>query len=110
MENMKIEIVSRAFKAMKGTSKQGAPYDLAMQDAYLFKGAVYPEKFEVPLTRALENGQPTGAWVPYEPGFYTATAESYQVRDGRLAINAFELKLERLPPAVEAAAASKRSQ
>lgn len=89
---VKVEIVSNAFKSMKGTSKQGKPYDMAMQDGYLHAGAAYPERFELPL----EKG-PSGDWVPYQPGFYTLTAGSYQIRDGRLGVNSFEMKLLPLP-------------
>jgi hypothetical protein len=88
MSGPKIEIASAEFRAMKGTSKQGKAYDMAMQDAYVHKGEKYPEKFEVPLQK---DGN--GNWVPYQPGHYTVTPASYQVRDGRLAVNAFEMQL-----------------
>ena len=86
----RIEIADTNVKRMKGTSKRtGNDYDMAMQEAYLHKGGKYPEKFEVPL---LKNDKGEFA-PPYAVGYYVPSAESYEVRDGRFSINAFELRL-----------------
>lgn len=96
MSQVKIEIVSADFKEFSGTSAKGRPYDMARQDAYLHGVGVYPEKFEVPLPARSGKEVP---WRPYAPGFYTVAAPSYQVYDGRLAIDNFVLVLEPLADA-----------
>lgn len=98
---IRIEIASTDVKRMKGTSKKtGNDYDMAMQEAYLHTGGKYPDKFELGLPK-----DERGNFLPaYAPGFYTPSDSSYQVRDGRLQLNGFEL---RLVPELEAVAARK---
>ncbi len=95
---MRIEIVSAEVKRMKGTSKKtGNAYDMAMQEAYLHTGGRYPDRFELSVPKDKD-----GAFLgPYQPGFYVPTGDSYEVRDGRLAINSYELLL--VPETVEVA-------
>lgn len=93
MSAPKIEVVSAEFRHFSGTSKAGRPYDVKVQDAYMHKGDKYPEKMEVPVPKKADGSYAD----PYPPGFYDIAESSYEVRDGRASINAFELKLLRLP-------------
>lgn len=87
---MRIEIASTAVKTMKGTSKRtGNAYNMAMQEAYLHGNGKYPERFEIPLDIDDQGNHA----APYAVGFYVVSDDSYQVREGRLGINSFEMKL-----------------
>lgn len=91
MSGPRIEIVSTEFKHFSGTSAKGRAYDVKVQEGYMHSGGRYPEKCEVPVPKDSAGN----FLAPYEPGFYGVAASSYEVRDGRIAINGYELLLVR---------------
>jgi len=90
---LKIEIASTDVKRSEGVGmKSGKPYKMAMQEAFLHGGHKYPERFELSLPKD-DKGE---FLPPYPVGFYEPTSASYEVRDNRLAINGYELKLVKI--------------
>lgn len=54
----------------------------------MHKGGTYPDRMQVPLQK---DGK--GDYVPYAPGWYTFTPDSFLVRDGRPGIDSFNMQL-----------------
>lgn len=81
---MKIEIKSADIQNKSGTSKQGKPYSINEQTAYVhLEGKAYP----VEMRFALQDG--AGA---YAPGFYVPTDASFFVdRFGQLSLGRLTL-------------------
>ncbi|PZP59147.1 MAG: helix-destabilizing protein [Pseudoxanthomonas spadix] len=106
----KIEIVSMEVRKFSGTSKQGKPFTLYQQEAYLHNGHAYPDRFEWSLGANADGSQrdPT-----YAPGFYVLAPGAIQVNRefGALEISRYDAKLLRLPESEQGqyAAANRKS-
>lgn len=101
--NLQIEVVSNEVRLIEGKKKDGTPFKMRKQEAYLHNGHHYPERFEITLGR-----DASGVDAPaYPPGRYVLAPASIRVNGqfSSLEINPFDLKLLKVeePKAVRSA-------
>lgn len=96
-----VEVLSTKLEEFSGT-KDGKPYHIRKQEAYLHSGHGYPDRFAIMLGKSKGDDGEDVLQKPFKPGFYAVNVDSLRVERERLGFG-WELSLTPLPDVVSVA-------